>query len=201
MTLRCIISSCLLGAPCRYDGGSKPVLACVALAERLRAREGEAACVPVCPEMLGGLACPRPPAERIGDRVMTQDGRDVTRAYADGAARSLDIARVHGATLAILKRRARRAARVASTTGRFPETLVPGDGVAAELLMQKGFTVVDEQLVSYCEPSFRASYRHRFGKRSGRLGGSRAHRAPHSVRGCRGLSPTRRFPSRGTVSR
>lgn len=85
---------------------------------------------------------------------MTPDGRDVTRAYADGAARSLDIARAHGATLAILKAKSPSCGTGRIYDGTFSGTLVPGDGVAAELLMQEGFTVVDEQLVSYCEPSF-----------------------------------------------
>ena len=103
MALRAVMSSCLLGAPCRYDGGSKPYEACIALAERLRAQGGSGALTPICPEMLGGLACPRPPAERVGERVIARDGSDVTRAYADGAARSVDIAHRAGATLAILK--------------------------------------------------------------------------------------------------
>ena len=103
MSLRVLISECLLGAPVRYDGGAKPSLAVERLARCLRRRGGEGAVVPVCPEVLGGLACPRPPAERRGSRVVTAEGVDVTRAYADGARRSLDIARACGASLAILK--------------------------------------------------------------------------------------------------
>ena len=67
-----LISACLLGAQCRYDGQSKPVLEMVALSEQFDL-------VPLCPEQLGGLPTPRTPAERIGDRVITKDGRDVTR--------------------------------------------------------------------------------------------------------------------------
>ena len=66
-----LISACLLGAQCRYDGQSKPVLEMVALSEQFDL-------VPLCPEQLGGLPTPRTPAERIEDRVMTKDGRDVT---------------------------------------------------------------------------------------------------------------------------
>ena len=62
-----LISACLLGAQCRYDGQSKPVLEMVALSEQFDL-------VPLCPEQLGGLPTPRTPAERIGDRVITKDG-------------------------------------------------------------------------------------------------------------------------------
>ena len=65
--MRILISACLLGCRCRYDGASKPQPWLDALAEHH-------SLVPVCPEQLGGLATPRPPAERRGDRVVTREG-------------------------------------------------------------------------------------------------------------------------------
>ena len=59
-----LVSACLLGVSCRYDGGAN---ACPALLEALRA--GGHTAVPVCPEVYGGLPTPRPPAERQGGRV------------------------------------------------------------------------------------------------------------------------------------
>ena len=76
--MRILISACLLGARCRYDGVSKLQPWISDLAERH-------ILVPVCPEQLGGLPTPRPPAERRGDRVMTRDGGDVTAQYRRGA--------------------------------------------------------------------------------------------------------------------
>ena len=67
-----LVSACLLGCACRYDGQSKPH----PLAQEL-AKRGLA--VPVCPEQLGGLSTPRNPSERRGERVVMNDGRDVTR--------------------------------------------------------------------------------------------------------------------------
>lgn len=67
-----LVSACLLGCTCRYDGQSKPN----PLAQEL-ARRGLV--VPVCPEQLGGLPTPRKPSERRGDRVVMNDGRDVRR--------------------------------------------------------------------------------------------------------------------------
>ena len=76
--MRILISACLLGARCRYDGASKPQPWIAALAERHTL-------VPVCPEQLGGLSTPRPPSERRGDRVVTRTGGDVTAQYRRGA--------------------------------------------------------------------------------------------------------------------
>lgn len=124
------------------------------LAEGLRARAGEGAVAPVCPELLGGLPCPRTPAERRGRRVIARDGTDVTRAYAEGSARSVEIAREAGARLAILKANSPSCGSGRIYDGTFTGRLVPGHGTAAEALMQEGLTVVDERLVGYCEPSF-----------------------------------------------
>ena len=93
-----LISACLLGAQCRYDGQSKPVLEMVALSEQFDL-------VPLCPEQLGGLPTPRTPAERIGDRVITKDGRDVTAEYRRGAEQALHLARLCGCRIVLLKER------------------------------------------------------------------------------------------------
>ena len=109
--------------------------------------------VQVCPEVLGGLATPREPAERVGDRVVTRDGGDVSAAYRDGAARSIDIAREVGARLAILKSKSPACGVGAVYDGTFSGTLTHGDGVTAQVLKQEGIGMVDEQLVEWCEPS------------------------------------------------
>ena len=87
-----LVSACLLGAACKYSGGDNlcPQVASLASTRPL---------VPVCPEQLGGLPTPRTPAERLEDRVITRDGRDVTEAYARGAQEALQQRRdrrVHG---------------------------------------------------------------------------------------------------------
>ena len=80
-----LISACLLGAACRYDGGSKPVLSVEALMGRYQL-------VPVCPEQLGGLPTPREPSERQGDLVVMKSGADVTAQYQRGAEQAFDAA-------------------------------------------------------------------------------------------------------------
>jgi uncharacterized protein YbbK (DUF523 family) len=93
-----IVSACLAGLRCRYDGSKK---ACEAVM-RLVA-EGKA--IPVCPEQLGGLPTPRLPAEIRGGRVVRQDGVDVTAEFSRGAEEVLKLAKLAGATTAILKAR------------------------------------------------------------------------------------------------
>ena len=134
-----LVSACLLGAPCRYDGTGKlePAL------EQLRA-QGHTL-VPVCPEVLGGLPTPRPPAERRSDgRVVTREGVDVTAEYRSGAERALEIARAHGCTLALLKERSPSCGRGQIYDGTFSRTLISGSGVAAQLLEEQGIAVYGE---------------------------------------------------------
>ena len=93
-----LISACLLGLACRYDGQSKTYSA----VEALR-KEADIHLIPFCPEQGGGLATPRDPAERQGDAVRTQSGRDVTKQYRRGAAMALELAKTFGCMTAVLK--------------------------------------------------------------------------------------------------
>ena len=96
--MKILISACLLGIPCRYDGKAKPQ----PWAEALAARHD---LVPVCPEQLGGLPTPRAPSERRGDRVVMNTGADVTEQYRRGAEAALRLCRLTGCEAAILKER------------------------------------------------------------------------------------------------
>ena len=71
MKEKLLISACLLGTPCRYDGRSVAKVDVDRLTEKYDL-------IPVCPEVDGGLPTPRTPSERVGDRVLMRDGRDVT---------------------------------------------------------------------------------------------------------------------------
>ena len=94
-----LVSACLLGTPCRYDGKSKPHRLVQAFLKASHARV-----IPICPEVMGGLLTPRPPAEIQPDgRVRTQSGLDVTDAYDQGAEKVLHLAQKEGADLVILQ--------------------------------------------------------------------------------------------------
>ena len=132
-----LISACLLGCACRYDGKSKPHPLAVELARRGLA-------VPVCPEQLGGLPTPRRPSERQGGRVVMADGRDVTAEYRRGAEEALHLARLYGCTAAVLKERSPSCGKGQIYDGTFTGTLTAGDGVTAELLTAGGIKVYGE---------------------------------------------------------
>lgn len=135
--MKLLISACLLGTPCRYDGASKRHALIGALAERYEL-------VPVCPEVLGGLPTPRTSAERVGDKVLTQDGRDVTQNYRAGAEAALRIAQKEGCTAAVLKSRSPSCGSGEIYDGTFTRTLTSGGGVTAELLKAHDITVLCE---------------------------------------------------------
>lgn len=133
-----LISACLLGVPCRYDGGEKihPLAPMLAQGCHL---------LPVCPEQLGGLPTPRTPAERRGERVVTRDGRDVTAAYRRGAQAALRLCRLCGCETAVLKARSPSCGCGRIYDGSFSGALIPGDGVAAALLKENGVCVMTEE--------------------------------------------------------
>ena len=137
--MKILISTCLLGACCRYDGASKAHPLAALLAERNTL-------VPVCPEQLGGLPTPRPPAERRGGRVVTQSG-DVTEQYLRGAEETLKLCKLLGCEAAVLKERSPSCGRGQVYDGTFSGTLTAGDGVTAELLAAHGILVYGESQI------------------------------------------------------
>ena len=135
--MRILVSACLLGISCRYDGKSKPHPAVLAL-------QGQHQLIPVCGEIFGGLPTPRTPAERVGDRVLTEDGRDVTQEYHRGAEDVLALARRLDCKVALLKERSPSCGTGEIYDGSFTRTLTAGDGVTAELLRASGIAVFGE---------------------------------------------------------
>jgi uncharacterized protein YbbK (DUF523 family) len=135
--MRILVSACLLGVSCRYDGKSKPHPAVLAL-------QGQHQLIPVCGEIFGGLPTPRTPAERVGGRVLTEDGRDVTQEYHRGAEEVLALARRLDCKVALLKERSPSCGTGEIYDGSFTRTLTAGDGVTAELLRASGIAVFGE---------------------------------------------------------
>lgn len=135
-----LISACLLGTPCRYDGQSKMN----PLTQELLKKH---TVIPVCPEIYGGLPTPRVPAERQGMRVVTKTGADVTDAYMQGACEVLRLAGLYGCEVAILKEHSPACGSGKVYDGTFSGTLTDGWGVAAELLRQNGIRVIGESAI------------------------------------------------------
>lgn len=132
-----LISACLLGVRCRYDGQSKRYDGIEKLIDKYNL-------IPVCPEIMGGLQTPRAPAERVGDRVICNDGCDVTAQYEAGAKEVLRLAKLFSCKLAVLKANSPSCSCSKVYDGTFTRRLVDGMGVAAQLLTENGIKVIDE---------------------------------------------------------
>ncbi len=135
-----LVSRCLLGDSCRYDGNSKPHSGCGLLSRHYTV-------LPICPECDGGLPTPRPPAERQGEKVVSILGVDVTKEYLSGAQNALTLAKERGAVCAILKLRSPACGVGEIYDGTYSGTLTPGNGVTAELLINHGIPVYGETAV------------------------------------------------------
>ena len=133
-----IVSACLAGINCRFDGKNS------ANEKVMRLVKGGKA-IPVCPEQLGGLSTPRENSEIRNGRVFTASGKDVTGAMQKGAEETLRIARIVGAKEAVLKGRSPSCGKGQIYDGSFSKKLVDGNGIAAELLMRNGLKVLTEE--------------------------------------------------------
>lgn len=140
-----LISGCLCGEKCRYDGKNQPSAAACAMVAR-----GEA--IPVCPEVLGGLVRPNPPAEIVGGtaadvlegraRVINREGQDVTAEFIRGAERAYQLCLETGAQEVWFKTNSPSCGADAVYDGTFSGRLVPGRGVTAEYLTRHGIRVI-----------------------------------------------------------
>lgn len=140
-----LVSACLIGVNCRYDGDNS-------CDENVVNRMKTDELIPVCPEEVGGLPTPRPPVEIIGGdgndvldgkaKVMTADGEDKTEAFLKGARHALHLAQSQGATCVILKSRSPSCGCGTIYDGSFSGTLTSGDGVTTALLKRHGIEVI-----------------------------------------------------------
>ncbi len=137
-----LVSACLLGVNCKYSGKNNENESIKKLSEKYEL-------VPVCPEELGGLSTPRPPAEIIGERVLTVDGNDVTENFFLGAEKTLQIAQQNHCTIAILKEGSPSCGSNTIYDGTFSGTKKQGSGITTHLLRQHGIKVYSEDDISF----------------------------------------------------
>jgi len=139
-----LISACLAGVNCKYSGGNNE---CDWVKEFMDGRE----CMLVCPEALGKLPTPRPPAELINGRAIDQNGRDVTENFILGAETTLAMAEQKAEELdeeiklAILKANSPSCGCGKIYDGTFSGILVDGDGLFTAMLKEKGIPVITEK--------------------------------------------------------
>lgn len=133
------VSACLLGVRCKYDGTSNYT------AEAVRGLAERYTLIPVCPEQLGGLTTPRPPAEILNGRVITKDGLDVTESFQRGAEETLEIFKVLKLEAAILKEGSPSCGSSLIYDGTFTGVKIPGMGLTVRVLRDQGVAVISEK--------------------------------------------------------
>jgi len=134
-----------LGEAVRYDGGD-----CAHHLNKnsnmlLQQWQQEGLLLPLCPEVAGGLPVPRPAAEIVGDKVMTQAGEDVTQAFRIGAEKALALCQQYHIQYAILKQGSPSCGNSLINDGCFSKTKIQGQGVTARLLIAHGIHVFNEE--------------------------------------------------------
>lgn len=136
--MKVVVSACLLGENCKYNGGNNR---CPAVLEYIREKE----VIPVCPEVLAGLGTPRVPIENVGDRVVSREGKDVTQALKGAVADILAKLAKEDVECVILKSRSPTCGVKQVYDGTFSGTLVDGMGVLARALRDAGYHVIDSE--------------------------------------------------------
>ena len=134
--MKIMISACLAGKNCKYNGGNNRN-------EKVLQLMAEHEVIAVCPEQMGGLPTPRVPSEIKDGVVKARDGRIVDKEFRAGAAKCLEIAIHEKPDLIVLQSRSPSCGVKQRYDGTFTGTLMDGPGVTAQLLMENGFRCVD----------------------------------------------------------
>ena len=134
--MKIMVSSCLIGLNCKYNGGNNRN------EKLLRLLEGHTV-IPVCPEVLGGLPVPRPSAEIVNGTVMNVKGENVDAAFRLGAEKALDLAKREQPDLIVLQSRSPSCGVKQIYDGTFSGRKIPGQGLFAAAAVQAGFKVLD----------------------------------------------------------
>lgn len=136
--MKVLVNACLLGENCKYNGGNN---FSPAVAEYLREKD----VLPVCPELLAGLGCPRVPMEIVDGVLMTRDGRNVDAVMREAVALALERLRGEEIGCAILQSRSPTCGVNQIYDGSFSGRLVAGMGIFAKALHKAGYRVIDAE--------------------------------------------------------
>lgn len=135
-----LVSACLVGINCKYNGGNNYNDKIYQLV-----RDGKA--IPLCAEQLGGLATPRVPSEikYINNKryVINENGEDVTECFEKGAKEILEFVKKMNIDKAILKSKSPSCGKGKIYNGNFEKVLIDGNGILAQMLIENGVEVIN----------------------------------------------------------
>lgn len=133
-----VVSACLIGYNCKYNGNNN-------YCSKIEKLKNQYNLIAICPEVLGGLPTPRVPSEIIGDKVINQEGLDVTKNYNKGANLALEKVLLNNCQIAILKAKSPSCGCGKIYDGTFTSTLINGDGVTTKLFKKHNIKVYTEE--------------------------------------------------------
>jgi uncharacterized protein YbbK (DUF523 family) len=137
MKIEYVVSACLAGCKCRYDGKDN-------LCPKVKQLVEEGRAVTVCPEVMGGMTTPRIPSERKDGKIVNSIGEDNTKYFELGVEKSIEIVKEHNIKKAILKAKSPSCGNKYIYDGTFSKTLIEGKGLLAEKLSEIGVEIYDE---------------------------------------------------------
>jgi len=137
MKIKYVVSACLAGCKCRYDGKDN-------LCPKVKALVDEGIAITVCPEVMGGLPTPRIPSERKDGKIINAIGEDNTKFFEKGVELSIEEIKKHNIKIAILKAKSPSCGNKYIYDGTFSRKLIEGKGLLAERLTELGLEIYDE---------------------------------------------------------
>lgn len=138
MKKKVLVSSCLLGEKCRYNGSGEEDVYVLEYIKDMQV-------YPVCPEVMGGMSTPRSPCEIYKGRVVSKDGEDTTDYFVSGADMVVDLAKQEGIDLAVFKSRSPSCGCGKVYDGTFNGILIQGDGICVKKLKGNGIQVINNE--------------------------------------------------------
>lgn len=138
MGKKLLVSACLLGRNCKYNGGNNY---CAAVAEFVKDKE----IIEVCPEVQSGMSIPRTPIEIVDGILMDRNGNNVDAELRAAVAQTMEFIKDEEIACAILQSRSPTCGVNQIYDGSFSGKLISGSGVFAKALKDAGYRVIDAE--------------------------------------------------------
>lgn len=136
--MKIIVSACLLGKNCKYNGGNNYN---AAVAEFVKGKEVLA----ICPELMVGMGCPRTPIEIVNGVLMDRNGNNVDVSMREAVAQAIEMIRKEDIQCAILQSRSPTCGVNQIYDGSFSGKLIAGSGILAQELKRAGYRIIDSE--------------------------------------------------------